>query len=51
MFPVPDVEDNFDENGYVKGKLSIEKRAANFVSELMWCIEAGRLMAARKTSN
>ncbi len=48
MFPVPNVEDNFDENGNLTGNPAMEKRTKNFVSELMWCIEAGKLMAGKQ---
>jgi NAD(P)H-dependent FMN reductase len=40
MFPVPNVADFFDENGNPAGKSFSEKRLANFVNELFWCIEA-----------
>jgi NAD(P)H-dependent FMN reductase len=44
MFPVPDVSDSFDENGNLTGNQALEKRAANFIRELLWCIEAGSRM-------
>ena len=40
MFPVPNVKESFDENGNLSGKNVIEKRAANFINELLWCIKA-----------
>ena len=40
MFPVPKVQETFDENGAPADKKSIDKRAAIFINELMWCIEA-----------
>ena len=40
MFPVPKVIDSFDENGNPTGVLFPEKRLANFINELLWCIEA-----------
>lgn len=42
MFPVPNVTDLFDENGNPTGTAFPEKRLANFVNELLWCIEATR---------
>lgn len=51
MFPVPNVQDNFDENGNLKGNPAMEKRTKNFISELMWCIEAGKLMAGRQDNH
>jgi NAD(P)H-dependent FMN reductase len=51
MFPVPDVEDNFDESGILTGKPAMVKRTENFVSELMWCIEAGKLMAEKQDND
>jgi NAD(P)H-dependent FMN reductase len=40
MFPVPNVSDSFDEYGNLTGNQPLEKRAANFINELFWCIEA-----------
>jgi NAD(P)H-dependent FMN reductase len=40
MFPVPEVKELFDENGDLIGNPNIEKRAANFINELLWCIKA-----------
>ena len=40
MFPVPDVMASFDENGNLSGTTVPEKRAANFINELLWCIKA-----------
>ncbi len=40
MFPVASVEKSFDENGNAIDKAGTDKRAANFIKELMWCIEA-----------
>jgi NAD(P)H-dependent FMN reductase len=39
MFPVPKVEDLFDAEGIAKDE-TVEKRAGNFVAELLWCIRA-----------
>lgn len=35
MFPVPKVQEAFDENG-----IPADKRAAGFINELRWCMEA-----------
>lgn len=40
MFPVAKVEESFDENGIPKDKESTDKRAAGFLKELFWMIEA-----------
>lgn len=40
MFPVPNVTDSFDENGNFTGTSFPEKRVANFINELFWCIDA-----------
>lgn len=45
MFPVPKVQEAFDANGVPTDKAGVEKRAAGFIEELMWCIEANRRMA------
>jgi NAD(P)H-dependent FMN reductase len=39
MFPVPNVSKTFAEDGKLL-EPSMEKRAANFVNELLWCIAA-----------
>lgn len=39
-FPVPKVEESFDESGNAKDKVATDKRAASFIKELLWCIEA-----------
>lgn len=44
MFPVPSVQNNFDEFGNPKEKESTDKRAASFINELLWCIEANNKM-------
>lgn len=43
MFPVPKVQDAFDENG-VPTDERINKRAKLFINELMWCVEARKRM-------
>ncbi|EJF08548.1 hypothetical protein O71_20092 [Pontibacter sp. BAB1700] len=40
MFPVPKVQDNYDEEGNASDKEATDKRADHFISELLWCIEA-----------
>jgi len=45
MFPVPKVQEAFDPDGIPADKAGVEKRAAVFVGELMWCVEANRRMA------
>lgn len=40
MFPVPKVQDAFDESGTPTDKEKTDKRAALFIDELLWCIEA-----------
>ena len=40
MFPVPKVQDNYDEAGNPMDKASIDKRANGFLKELLWCMEA-----------
>jgi NAD(P)H-dependent FMN reductase len=40
MFPVPQVEKSFDESGNPADKAATDKRAAGFINELLWCIEA-----------
>ncbi len=44
MFPVPGVSDAFDKNGNPVDKSALDKRAANFIKELLWCIEAKKKM-------
>jgi NAD(P)H-dependent FMN reductase len=45
MFPVPKVEDAFDENGVPSDKEGTEKRAHAFVKELAFCIDAQKAMS------
>jgi NAD(P)H-dependent FMN reductase len=47
-FPVPDVNEAFDENGYPVNKQASDKRAADFIAELFWCIEAKSRMDIKK---
>lgn len=44
MFPVPKVQDVFDENGVPADKERVEKRAKTFIGELLWCMEASSRM-------
>ena len=44
MFPVPNAEDAFGENGQPSENQDPRKRTANFINELFWCIEAGSRM-------
>lgn len=44
MFPVPKVQEAFDENGVAADKAAMDKRALVFVNELLWCIEAKKRM-------
>lgn len=46
MFPVPKVQEAFDENGVASDKAGTDKRAGNFLKELLWCMEAGNRMKA-----
>ena len=45
MFPVPNADHSFDENGIPASKEETEKRALPFLQELLWCIEANHRMA------
>ncbi len=47
-FPVPKVQDSFAEDGTPVEKTSVDKRAAHFLNELLWCIEANKRMAETK---
>lgn len=40
MFPVPKVQELFDENGNATDKDKTDKRAKIFIDELLWCMEA-----------
>jgi NAD(P)H-dependent FMN reductase len=44
QFPVPKVQENFDEEGQAIDKARTDKRAASFLGELLWSIEAKRRM-------
>lgn len=45
MFPVSNVQDSFAEDGTPAQKTAVDKRAANFINELLWCIEAKKRMS------
>ena len=45
MFPVPNIEQSFAENGHPQ-KESTDDRARTFVNELLWCIRAKAKMDA-----
>ncbi len=45
MFPVPGVQKSFDENGNPADRQVTDRRAMNFIKELLWCIEANRRMS------
>jgi NAD(P)H-dependent FMN reductase len=40
MFPVPKVQEAYDEKGIPSDKVATDKRALGFVKELLWCVEA-----------
>ncbi|MHA4896325.1 NADPH-dependent FMN reductase [Pedobacter sp. PWIIR3] len=44
MFPVPVVQNNYDEHGNAVDKEGTDKRARKFVDELIWCITAKQRM-------
>lgn len=44
MFPVPKVQENYDEEGNPKDVDAAYKRAKSFVGELLWCMEAKKKM-------
>lgn len=44
MFPVPQVQNAFDENGVPADAESTKKRSDAFIKELFWCIEARQKM-------
>ena len=45
MYPVPTVNKTFDESGMAADSEAADRRAASFIGELMWCIEAKERMA------
>ncbi len=44
MYPVPSVSKSFDENGKAADAEGADKRAAVFINELLWAIEATKRM-------
>lgn len=44
LFPTPNVEQAYDENGNPSDKAATEKRAAGFIKELLWFMEAKEKM-------
>jgi len=40
LFPVPKVQEAFDEKGVPGDKQATDKRATIFIKELLWCVEA-----------
>ncbi|MDR6782040.1 NAD(P)H-dependent FMN reductase [Pedobacter africanus] len=44
MFPVPKVQEAFDENGVPADEAGTHKRATIFINELLWCMEAKKRM-------
>jgi NAD(P)H-dependent FMN reductase len=47
MFPVPKINESFDEQGMPTDKASTEKRANVFIGELLWCMNAKKKMDLR----
>lgn len=50
QFPVSRVSEAFDEEGKPADGPAVDKRAARFINELVWCIDAVELMASRSSS-
>ncbi len=46
MFPVPNVNESYDENGKPHDEEATHKRAKHFIDELLWCIDAKTKMAS-----
>ena len=44
MFPIPNVQDAFDEEGNPSDKMSTDKRADAFIKEIIWCMDANEKM-------
>jgi NAD(P)H-dependent FMN reductase len=47
MYPGPKVQEVYDEKGTPNDAEGVNKRAKTFIDELLWCIEAGKLMAKK----
>lgn len=50
MYPVPKVQDLYDEDGTPIDKEATEKRATHFIDELLWCMEAKKRMEPINTT-
>lgn len=48
MFPVPNVEESFYENGDPADETNTIKRMGGFINELLWCIEAASKSKTQK---
>lgn len=48
MFPVPEAQNAFDETGVPVEKEKTDKRASNFIKELLWFIEAKSRMNEKR---
>ena len=48
MFPVPKVEETFDEQGKPADLKVISKRAATFLQDILWCVKAKQAMMDNK---
>ncbi|MDB5201190.1 MAG: NADPH-dependent reductase [Ferruginibacter sp.] len=46
MFPIPNIEKSYDENGVPSDKEATDKRAAAFIDELTWCMDAKMKMTS-----
>jgi NAD(P)H-dependent FMN reductase len=44
MFRVPRIQETYDANGIPVDKKTADQRAASFIKELLWCIEASSRM-------
>lgn len=49
MYPVPKVQEAYNENGVPADKQRTDKKAKPFVDELLWCMEAHGKMPANKS--
>ncbi|MEO8068890.1 MAG: NADPH-dependent FMN reductase [Flavobacteriales bacterium] len=47
MLRIPEVQKAFDAEGKPADAAAWDKRAKEFTSELLWCVEAGKAMAAK----
>lgn len=46
LFPVPKIDQVFDENGRPADKAATDKRAETFIKEMLWCAEANARMSS-----